>query len=64
MAKFDKITNCRTCKYGYFEDVSDFGYHNLCGRRNCYLCAADYGECADYEKGAPPEGKEGLYSWE
>nr|DAH99466.1 MAG TPA: hypothetical protein [Caudoviricetes sp.] len=64
MVKFDKDINCHTCKYGYFEDVSDEGYHNLCGKRNCYLCAKIYGKCADYERGTPPEGKEGLYPWE
>lgn len=64
MTKFDKDTNCHTCKYGYFEDVSDEGYHNLCGKRNCYVCAKIYGGCVDYERGTPPEGREGLYSWE
>lgn len=57
MTKFDKDTNCHTCKYGYFENVSDEGYHNLCGKRNCYLCAKICGKCADYEKGHAARGK-------
>lgn len=60
MIKFNEDINCHTCKYGYFERLSESGNHNLCGKGNCYLCAAQYGECDDYEKGVPPEGKEEM----
>ena len=35
MTKFNEDINCHTCKYGYFEDISEDGQHNLCGKRNC-----------------------------
>lgn len=57
---FTDEINCNTCKYGYFEDISPDGWHNLCGAYNCYLCAENCGYCDDYEKGTPPEGKEEM----
>ena len=57
---FDKNTNCNTCKYGYFEDFDITGWHNMCGKWNCYLCQSNYGYCYDYEKGTPPEDKQHM----
>ena len=58
--KFTEEDNCKTCKYGYFNDFSWDGYHNLCGSPDgyCYLCQQKWGECDGYEKGDIPEGKE------
>lgn len=56
--EFTEEHNCNTCKYGYFNDFSSDGYHNLCGAYNCYLCAQNSKECDEYEKGEVPEGKE------
>lgn len=56
--KFTKEDNCNTCKHGYFYDFDSSGYHNMCGAYHCYLCAQNYEECDDYERGDIPEGKE------
>lgn len=56
--KFSEDINCQTCKYGYFKDISNDGWHILCGADNCYLCAENCRWCEDYEKGEIPEGKE------
>jgi hypothetical protein len=56
--KFDENINCETCKYGYFLDYSDDGYHNLCGAGECYLCARLHNKCDFYEQGNIPEGSE------
>lgn len=59
--EFDETTNCTTCKYGYFKDFSEDGWHNLCGKDNCYLCHLNYySYCDDYERGEVPEGKEEM----
>ena len=57
---FDENTNCNTCKYGYFEDFDTTGWHNMCGKWNCYLCQSNYGYCYDYEKGTPPKDKQPM----
>lgn len=55
---FDDDVNCESCKYGYFDTVTDDGNHSLCGGCRCYLCAEQYGYCDKYEKGDIPVGEE------
>ena len=56
--EFDDEINCESCKYGYFDTVTDDGNHSLCGAVRCYLCAESMGYCDKYEKGDIPAGEE------
>ncbi len=57
MKDYDKGTVCEGCKHFYDLDFDLSGWHNCCAKGDCYLCADNYGECDDYEKGDVPEGK-------
>lgn len=58
--KFNEEVNCESCRHGYFVDYSHDGWHMLCGKFRCYLCAKKQRECDDYEEGSPPEDKDDL----
>lgn len=57
---FNEEVNCETCKYGYYNGVSDDMEHNLCGANRCYLCAEQYEYCDMYECGTIPYGTESV----
>ena len=54
--KYDNEHNCYNCRFGYFAEISDDGWHNLCGAGRCYLCAQNYEYCEEYEFGDIPDG--------